>query len=474
MEKVNLFISYSHLDKDDIKELVRSLDQTFCPQINIWIDEKIALGQEWNEEIKTHLNKADIVLLIISRNFLLSPYIKNNELTGALARHEAKSSTVIPIYMKYCMLDKFPEIKKLQGPTGPDKPLLEDAQKDRLYAKIQESINSIAERILTERKIISPEPRDPGMTQMAKEIGQLRSSKQIFLSLPETETARNLRKNFVISVEGKIKYDTPGWPYQVVPGIPEAKTLYSKELEEQEPTFSAFIGQAMYIILIAGSADELKSPSFTRQYQLAKKVNDQSDINRIIIWFADESVKEGLGKLEESFQKELKMLPSITGDDSKSIFEMIDDFDLAKEKKITELKSAFTTVKKVYMFYDYGKDNENNLRIRLRKKIQEGKDCAIRDLAYESFENEKKYISECEGAVIFYGEHNDTIWYKMRESIILNAKNIKVRAVCVDGEMKFIENKIDRDVSVNEIEPIIKGAMDLETGVKIFKQKLYA
>lgn len=474
---MNVFISYAHLDKDDIVELLRCLDETFCPQLNIWIDDKIALGQEWNDEIKGQLNRADIVLLVISRNFLLSHYIKNNELNEALKRHEEKTSTVIPIYMRFCHLDKYPHITKLQGPTGPNKCLQdEDVPTDRIYAKLQEELNAIADRIITEKKIVvaAKDGVDDNTAENAREIEQLRSNKNIFLSIPESDRGRELRKNFVISVEGKIKYDTPDWPYQVVPGIVASKEIFDKNPNDLQPLLSGFITNSMYNILLAGSVEELVNPSFKIQFQLAKKMDDQSTLNRTIIWFANAAVKEGLDQLDETTKKELKMLPCITGDDPKSIFKMIDDFDQAKEKKIVELKTAFSTVKKVYMFYDYNKDNENELRINLRKKIQEHKDCAIRDMAYESFENEKKYIEDCEGAVIFYGQNNDSIWYKMRESIILNAKNIKARAVCMDGnEISFIENKIDRDVSVNEIESIIKGKSELDTGVSQFRQKLY-
>ena len=124
------------------------------------------------------------------------------------------------------------------------------------------------------------------------------------------------------------------------------------------------------------------------------------------------------------------------------------------------------------MFYDYNKDNENEVRILLRKKIQEDKKYAVRDLSDETIENEKKAVEECVGAVIFYGSNCDSIWYKMRERIILKAKNIKSGAVCVDGaEEPQIEKKIDRDVSVNEILPI-KGKKELDTGVISFKAKL--
>ena len=51
---------------------------------------------------------------------------------------------------------------------------------------------------------------------------------------------------------------------------------------------------------------------------------------------------------------------------------------------------AFFASKKVTV-YDYTKDNENDLRILLRK-MQDDKKFAVRDLSYETIEDEKQAI----------------------------------------------------------------------------------
>jgi chaperonin cofactor prefoldin len=306
----------------------------------------------------------------------------------------------------------------------------------------------------------------------AKEIEKLRSLKNIFLSLPTSEDGNDIRKNFIISVEGKIKYDTPKWPYAITPGINEAKEISDTASGDPEKLGLKLTDPFIYSILIVGSPEDLTSPLFNKQYELAKKANTASALNHTILWFLNSEVKDEIEKLDEDFKIALKMLPTIVGTDSKSIFKLIEEFDTTREKKIKELSTPFSPVKKVYMFYDYTKDNENDLRIKLKKKIQEDKQYAVRDLSYDTIENEKKEIEECNGAVIFYGSGSDSIWYKMRERIILKAKNIKCGAVCVDGtEEPEIEKKIDRDVSITEILPI-KGEKELETGITNFKTKL--
>jgi hypothetical protein len=473
--KANLFISYAHADKQYIPEILKYLNTTFCPQVNFWVDKEIQLGQEWNDEILNNLKNADIILFLISQDFLMSTYIQTIEIKNALLRHDEKKCVVIPIFLRYCNLKKNPELTKLQGYPSKDKPLAESGvEKDRHYTEIQERINTIAEKIATDKNIAQSLEKgtDKNKTGAAQEIDKLRNLKNIFLSLPASEEGNEIRKNFIFSVEGKIKYETPDWPYEIKPGIRDAIELSNTLKDAPEKIVSKLPDKFIYSILIIATAEDLKKLQDTKQYELAKETNDRSDINHTILWFLNSEVKAELDKLDEPFRLELKMLPSYVGTDAKPIFKLIDEFDTAREKKINQLSTPFSSLKKVYMFYDYSKDNENELRIALRKEIQADKTIAIRDLAYETIEEEKKAIEECNGAIIFYGPNSDSVWYKMRERIILKAKNIKIGAVCVDGAPDTeIEKKIDRDVSVSEILPI-KGAKEFNNAINIFKTKL--
>lgn len=473
MQKVNLFISYAHADKEYLDEFSKFLNPDDCPNINIWTDDQISLGQAWNNEIENSLNCADIVLLIISQDFLMSPYIKNNELSVALKRHEEGKSTVIPIFLRYCNLDNHPQITKLQGYPGTNTPLLETGvKKDRHYSEIQEKINDLAKKLITRINISNSATADNGgeRSGKAKEIEQLKNTKKIFLSIPSSPTGLELRKNFIITVEGKIKYDTPKWPYEIVPGITEAQEIKNDNDQHQEEQCKTMVSQCIYSIHIIDSIADLKNRFFSMQYQLAK---NEPMIMQRILWFTNAGVKEELDTLDETLKIELKMLPMVVGQDHKEIFNLIEGFDILKEQKINKLSAPFSPLKKIFMFYDFENDNNNELRIRLRKKLQEDKKFTIRDLADESIENQKKGIEECTGAFIFYGPNSNSAWYRVREKIILNAANIKGRgAVCVDAtEEPEIEKKIDRDVSVNEILPI-KGEKELETKVVEFKRIL--
>lgn len=110
-----VFISYSHKDesfKNSLVEHLSSLRRRGV--IDSWNDRQIKAGDEWENEIDTHLNYADIVLLLISASFNASDYCTSNELKRALEKHESSEALVIPIILRACDWQDLP-YSKLQG-----------------------------------------------------------------------------------------------------------------------------------------------------------------------------------------------------------------------------------------------------------------------------------------------------------------------------------------------------------------------
>src|SRR2546423_169524 len=97
-----VFVSYSHLDKDDKEELVKHLNiLKNNGVIAHWHDGLLIPGQTWNEEIVKRLNSSSIILLLVSPNSLNSEYINNVELKRAAERHKAKEVIVIPVLLSH-------------------------------------------------------------------------------------------------------------------------------------------------------------------------------------------------------------------------------------------------------------------------------------------------------------------------------------------------------------------------------------
>lgn len=96
-----IFISYAHKDssyKEEMETHLASLKRT--NRIRLWHDLEIQAGTEWDESIQTAIRKADIILLLISADFINSQYIWKNELDLAMARHARKEVKIIPIFVR--------------------------------------------------------------------------------------------------------------------------------------------------------------------------------------------------------------------------------------------------------------------------------------------------------------------------------------------------------------------------------------
>src|SRR4030095_7249698 len=70
--------------------------------IVVWHDRKITGGREWAGAIDDALRSADIVLLLISADFLDSDYCNDVELTEAIRRHDAAQARVVPVILRSC------------------------------------------------------------------------------------------------------------------------------------------------------------------------------------------------------------------------------------------------------------------------------------------------------------------------------------------------------------------------------------
>jgi len=101
---VSAFISYSHADikiKNDLLKHFSPLRRLGL--ISDWHDGEIKPGDEWQKSIAGHLNSSQIILLLISSDFIASEFCYNKELNKAMERHSAKEAVVIPVIVRACM-----------------------------------------------------------------------------------------------------------------------------------------------------------------------------------------------------------------------------------------------------------------------------------------------------------------------------------------------------------------------------------
>src|SRR5687767_9105482 len=100
---IKLFYSYSHKDEMFRVQLEKHFSVLHRQGvIHGWNDRKITGGNDWAEEIDSHLADADVVLLLVSADFLASEYCYDIELARAMERHESGDARVIPVILRPC------------------------------------------------------------------------------------------------------------------------------------------------------------------------------------------------------------------------------------------------------------------------------------------------------------------------------------------------------------------------------------
>ncbi len=147
MPKLNVFISYAHKDeafKDALETHLAMLRRS--DKIATWTDRAILPGTEWDAEIKQQLERADLILLLISAAFIASEYIWNEELTRAMERHRRGDASIIPIFIKPCDWHDAP-FGKLQGLPGGAKPV-GDPGNDEAWSQVAKGIRAVVDHLL--------------------------------------------------------------------------------------------------------------------------------------------------------------------------------------------------------------------------------------------------------------------------------------------------------------------------------------
>lgn len=144
---IKLFFSYSHKDEKLRNELAKRLALLKRNGlITDWYDRNIDAGAEWGREIDTHLNSADIILLLVSPDFIASDYCYNLEMARALERHEAGEASVIPIILRPVSWKETP-FGKLQALPEGGKAVTTWSNRDEAYLHIAEGIRKAVEKL---------------------------------------------------------------------------------------------------------------------------------------------------------------------------------------------------------------------------------------------------------------------------------------------------------------------------------------
>lgn len=137
-----VFFSYSHVDenlRDQLEVHLAMLKNQGL--IEAWHDRRIKVGDEFGNSISAELERADVILLLVSPEFLASKYCYEIEMTRAMERQDAGQARVIPVILRHCDWHAAPFGKLLAAPK--------DGKPVKSWSDIDEAFLDVVKMIRT-------------------------------------------------------------------------------------------------------------------------------------------------------------------------------------------------------------------------------------------------------------------------------------------------------------------------------------
>ena len=149
--EIRIFCSYSEKDRslqENLENHLSSLERE--GGVLVWHKHKVKAGQEYQREIDNQLKRADLILLLISSNFISSDDCYAGDLVNALQRYEIERTRVIPILLRPCTWDGL-QFSSLQILPRSQLPVTRWSNRDAAFTQIVEEIKAVVQELRLER-----------------------------------------------------------------------------------------------------------------------------------------------------------------------------------------------------------------------------------------------------------------------------------------------------------------------------------
>ena len=140
---VNVFFSYSHAD-ETLRDMLEVHLSTLKRQgtIAAWHDRRLVPGSPIDAGISDALETANVILFLVSADFIASDYCYTREMDRALERHAAGEAAVLPVILRPCDWHGTPMGKLLAAPTD-GKPITTWADRDEAMLDVVRAIRRV-------------------------------------------------------------------------------------------------------------------------------------------------------------------------------------------------------------------------------------------------------------------------------------------------------------------------------------------
>ncbi len=184
----SVFFSYSHADetlRDELEKQLSMLKRQGV--IETWHDRRIGAGEEIDRAIDERLNGDDIILLLVSPDFIASRYCYDVEMKRAMERHQAGEAIVIPVILRPCDWQPAP-FGKLNASPPDGKPITKWTDRDEAFLEVAKAVRKAAERFAFGSR--APQPAQARPASVAPEPQPVAGPRSSNLRLAKTFTER--------------------------------------------------------------------------------------------------------------------------------------------------------------------------------------------------------------------------------------------------------------------------------------------
>lgn len=193
---LTVFFSYAHEDealRDKLATHLKSMEREGL--ITGWSDRQISPGSERDTAIQQQLATAEIILLLISADFIASDYCYDIEIQNAIQRHETGSARVIPIILRSCDWQSLPFGKLQPLPTN-GKPISKWSDQDEAFLNVAQGIRATIKSLRQSDKTTST----AGTSAAHRPRENRPHSVQMIFNAPVYGAAGNVEGDFINSV----------------------------------------------------------------------------------------------------------------------------------------------------------------------------------------------------------------------------------------------------------------------------------
>jgi hypothetical protein len=143
---LKLFISYSHKDKQHLAKFKTHLAMSQKNGIvEVWCDRELTGGAELDNEIQEKLLEADLIVFLVSSEFLASWYIYEKELLITLDRLENKECQIISVIVRPCDW-KSSHLSPFLAVPEDGKPVTNYGQADTAWVQVVDAVKGAAKK----------------------------------------------------------------------------------------------------------------------------------------------------------------------------------------------------------------------------------------------------------------------------------------------------------------------------------------